>query len=79
MAAEANIKIANDISTRISEVNPSFTAELGRIYTEINGKNNSHDVGYAKEAQEILTMMMKWFDISQSLKEFSLSNLMSLL
>ncbi|RIA97794.1 hypothetical protein C1645_732186 [Glomus cerebriforme] len=31
-------KIANEFSKHLSEINASFTAELGRIYTELNNK-----------------------------------------
>src|SRR5437764_14714136 len=59
--AEFNTKISNEITTHLSEINASFTVELGRINTELNGKLTAEienfkacDVGYATEAQKIL-------------------------
>ena len=48
------------VPTRLSEVNSSFTAELGKnnnkLTTEI-AKINSRDAGYATEAQRIFSMI----------------------
>ncbi len=34
----SDTKIANELFARISEINATFTAEPGKIYTKINGK-----------------------------------------
>ncbi|RGB21715.1 hypothetical protein C1646_777441 [Rhizophagus diaphanus] len=60
LIAEINTKITNELFTRISKINSTFTAELGKnnnkLTTEIK-KINSHDVRYASEAQKILSMV----------------------
>ena len=54
--AEFNTKISNEVTTRLSEINASFTAELGRINTELKNKLfteieifKAHDAGYVIE------------------------------
>ena len=55
--AEFNTKISNEVTTRLSEINASFTAELGKINTELNSKLTTEiknfkarDAGYASIA-----------------------------
>jgi hypothetical protein len=64
LSTEVNTKIANEFSTRLFEVNSTFTAELIRNNNELNkkltaeiAKINSHNAGYASEAQKILSMV----------------------
>ncbi|RIA83669.1 hypothetical protein C1645_833456 [Glomus cerebriforme] len=59
--AEFNTKISNEVTTCLSEINASFTAELGRINTELNNKLTAEieifkarNTGYTTEAQKIL-------------------------
>ena len=59
--AEFNTKISNEVITRLSKINASFTVELGRINTELNNKLTAkieifkaRDAGYATEAQKTL-------------------------
>jgi hypothetical protein len=61
LSAEVNTKIANELSTHLSEFNSIFTAELVRNNNELNKKLTgeienfkAHDAGYATEAQKIL-------------------------
>src|SRR6266496_2467437 len=54
---EINTKITNKLSARLSEVNSSFTAELGKNNNKLTAeiKNfKAHDAGYIIEAQKIL-------------------------
>src|SRR5205823_2111318 len=60
---EVSTKIANELSTRLFEVNSTFTAELGRINNDLNKKLtgeitkiNSRNTSYASEVQKILSM-----------------------
>ena len=53
LGAEVNTKIANELSARLSEVNSTFTVELGRINNDFNNKLtreikkiHSRDAGY---------------------------------
>jgi hypothetical protein len=62
LSTEVNTKIASELSAHLSEVNSTFTAELVRNNNELNkkltgeiAKINSHDAGYASEAQKILS------------------------
>jgi hypothetical protein len=60
LTAEINTKITNELSARLSEVNSSFTAELGKNSNKLTAeikKINSRDAGYASEAQKILLMV----------------------
>ncbi|RGB29579.1 hypothetical protein C1646_672364 [Rhizophagus diaphanus] len=59
--AEFDIKISNEVTTCLSEINASFTAELGRINTELNNKLTAEieifkarDTDYVTEAQKTL-------------------------
>ena len=57
LTAEINTKITNKLSARLSEVNSSFTAELGKNNNKLTAeiKNfKAHDAGYIIEAQKIL-------------------------
>src|SRR5947199_8462012 len=57
LTAEINTKITNELSTRLSEVNSSFTAELSKNNNKLTAeikKINSRDAGYATEVQKIL-------------------------
>ncbi|CAB4441354.1 unnamed protein product [Rhizophagus irregularis] len=63
-STEVSTKIANKFSTRLFEVNFTFTVELVRNNNELNkkltgkiAKINSHDAGYVSEAQKILSMV----------------------
>ena len=63
-STEVSTKIANEFSARLFEVNSTFTAELVRNNNELNkkltgeiAKINSHDAGYASEAQKIFSMV----------------------
>ncbi|PKC70627.1 hypothetical protein RhiirA1_454510 [Rhizophagus irregularis] len=60
LTAEINTKITNELSARPSEVNSSFTAELGKNNNKLTAeiaKINSRDAGYASEAQKNLSMV----------------------
>src|SRR5436309_15252576 len=62
--AEFHTKISNEVTTRLSEINASFTAELGKINTELNSKLTAEienfkasDADYATEEQKIIARL----------------------
>ena len=60
LTAKINTKITNELSECLSEVNSSFTAELGKNNNKLTAeiaKINSRDAGYVSEAQKILSMV----------------------
>src|SRR2546430_573721 len=71
--AEFNTKISNEVTTRLSEINASSTAELGKINTELNSKLtaeiekfNARDAGYATEAQKIFSRLNNIEEVHQN-------------
>ncbi|CAG8739130.1 6680_t:CDS:2, partial [Dentiscutata heterogama] len=53
LTAEINTKITNELSTRLSEINTELNSKLIAEITKIN----THDAGYASEAQKIFSMI----------------------
>src|SRR5262249_45646666 len=54
LSTEVNTKIANELSARLSEVNSTFTAELGRINNDLNNKLNEEvNAGFGKINTEL--------------------------
>ncbi|RIA92514.1 hypothetical protein C1645_820662 [Glomus cerebriforme] len=64
LSTEVNTKIANELFTRLFEVNSTFTVELVKNNNELNkkltgeiAKINSRDAGYASEVQKIFSIV----------------------
>ncbi|GBC13409.1 hypothetical protein GLOIN_2v1787821 [Rhizophagus irregularis DAOM 181602=DAOM 197198] len=67
--AEFNTKISNEVTTRLSEINASFTAEFGRINTKLNNKLTAEiEIFRARNAATPQKRRKYWEDLITSRK-----------